>query len=226
MSKIPSITEQELLALNPCALDQTFLSRLTACAEETYAGLSDEETAFESELRAIRPRDVQASFLETLHSSIADVPFAVDEKIVLFNKSNQSSRSAAKTGGRSNIFRFNIAAAAAVALLGSLAALMMPGNANLDAPSASTSTENETIPAFVSPTPPNIAPVTNIAPAGYNRTLVGTSDEGVIWQSDTKPFRVLRHTFNDSFTTEGEHGESIQKEQPHVEYSLIPEKVD
>jgi len=220
MSKIPSITEQELLALNPCGLDKTFLSRLTACAEETFTALSVEETGFETQLRAIRPRNIQSSLLDTLHGKIGDAPFAVDEKIVLFNKSNPRPRAASKPGRASNIFRFNLAAAAAVALLGSLTALMLPGNAPSAGSSASSSTETDKI------TPMVVPAASNIAPAAYNRTLVGTSDEGVIWQTDTKPFRVLRHTFTDRITTADENGEAIEKQQPHIEYSIIPEKVD
>jgi len=219
MSKTPTITEQELQRLNPCGLDNAFLSRLAACAEDTFTKLSSEEIAFEISLRSVRPRNIQSTLMDTLHAGIADAPFAVDEKIVLFNISNKGKTAASKQGKTSNTIRFNLAAAAAVALLGSLAALMLPEKAPSDVPTASSETPVESfVPLATSPS--------NVAPAGYNRTLVGTSDEGVIWKNETQPFRVLRHTFSDRITTAGANGEPVQKEQPHIEYSLIPEKVD
>jgi len=219
MSKTPSITEQELQGLNPCGLDDAFLSRLAACAEDGFTKLSAEETAYENSLRSVRPRNIQSALLETLHGRTGDAPFAVDEKIVLFNKSNKAKTAASKQAKAPNIIRFNLAAAAAVALLGSLAALMLPDKTPSDVPTASSETPVESfVPLATSPS--------NVAPAGYNRTLVGTSDEGVIWKNETQPFRVLRHTFSDRITTAGENGEPVQKEQPHIEYSLIPEKVD
>lgn len=221
MSNIPSITEQEFLTLNPCGLNETFLSRLTACAEETFTELSEEETGFEDQLRSIRPRNTQFSLLQSLHGKIGDLPFAVDEKIVLFNKSNSRPLADSKRGRASNIFGFNLAAAAAVALLGSIAALMLPGNVPANSLSASSTPEAKKIELLTAP-----VVASNIAPAAYNQTLVETSDEGVIWQTHTKPLRVLRHTFNDNFTTADENGGAIEQQQPHVEYSLIPEKVD
>ena len=224
MSKIPSITEQELLGLNPCGLDEKFLSRLAACAEETFTELSAKEIAFENQLREIRPRKAQATLVASLAEAIGDAPFAVDEKIVLFNKANQAKPTATKSGKTSNIFRFNIAAAAAVALLGSVAALMLPNNSPAESPTASagSSTENMASTAFV----PRILPQTNFAPASYERDLNNTSDEGVIWQGNNQPYRVLLHTFTDRMTSENGNGGTIRMEKPSYQYTLIPEKVD
>lgn len=219
MSKTPSITEQELQGLSPCGLDKAFLSRLAACAGETFTTLSDEEIELEGMLRSIRPRTIRSGLKEDLRATIGDAPFSVDGTIVLFNKSNQASPASSKPRTISNIFRFNIAAAAAVALLGSIAALMVPNNAATADPVVSAAPDIERI-VPLAPVP------SNFAPAGNNRTLSETIDEGVIWKNETQPLRVLRHTFSDRFTTEGENGETIQEDQPHTEYSLIPEKVD
>lgn len=211
MSKIPSITEQELQGLNPCGLEKSFLSRLAACAEDTFTELSSAEITFEDKLRGIRPRNIKADLMESLRVAIGDAPFSVDEKIVLFNKSTQASSTASKPRRVSDILRFNLAAAAAVALLGSLAALMVPDNAATGDPVASATPEIE-----------NIVPLTpapsNFRAAGYKqRTLNETSNEGVIWKSETEPLRVLRHTFKDRITTENKKGETSQMEQPHIE---------
>ncbi len=225
MSKIPSITEQELRGLSPCGLDEKFLLRLEACAEETFAELTGAELEFESTLRGIRPRGVQSALVSSLTETIGDTPFAVDEKIVLFNKPNQAGQSAGKGGTAKNLIRFNIAAAAAVAILGSVAALMIPTDRppeNTAEAVQETEAENVSSGFFV----PKVLPQTNFAPASFERGLSGTSDEGVLWRDANRPYRVLLHTFTDRLTAESENGETIQMEQPSYEYSLVPEKVD
>lgn len=218
MSTIPSPTEQALQALIPAALGEEFLARLIACAEETDTALSEEEIRTETQLRSLEPRAIPSLLQTKLGEAIADTPFAVDEKIVLFHKSSTRRLSETSKKSRNNIIRFNIAAAAAVALLGSFAAVMLPQN-KTDQSGADNSVSIE---RFVPIAPSN----SNVAPASYNRTLVGTRDEGVIWQNKTQPYRVLSHTYRDRIITENRNGEVIEKEQPHVEYSLIPEKVD
>lgn len=217
MSKIPSPTEQALGALQPAGLDDAFLSRLTACAEQTDAVLSGDEILFGAQLQKIQPRGISAAMNAELMAAIGDLPFAVDEKIVLFNKSKLASpRSGGKTG---NIFRFNIAAAAAVAILGSIAALMLPDN------SVEKSNTVASSPSVESVTPP-VSLSSNFAPASYNRNLSNTQDEGVVWQNPNQPHRVLRLSYTDKVTMKNEKGEMIQVEQPRTEYVLIPEKID
>ncbi len=220
MSKPPNITEQELKGLNPCGLDEEFLSRLAACAEDTFTDLTASELEFEAKLRAIRPRAIPAALDEKLQDAISNTPFAVDGKIVLFHKSNKGKTSGSKTGRLPSIVRFNVAAAAAVALLGSLAALMLPANRQKqESPTAANTVEVLPSPAF--PSAPS-----NFAPASYNRNLTETRDEGVIWQNNMQPHRVLRLKYIDLVTGKNSKGESIEIEQPRYEYVLIPEKVD
>lgn len=218
MSEIPTITELELKSLVPAELDGGYLARLTACAEETYARVSGVEAAFENQLRAMRPARVPAVELDRLLGKIGDTPFAVNEKIVLFNKANAARAGASERGGFRKILRFDIAAAAAVALLGSMAALMLPTDGGAGGPSASGRESAEGSSSLaVSPS--------HIAPVSRNRIFTGTVDEGVVWQSETQPLRVLRHTFNDRVTRGGDGG-VVSEDLPHVEYSLVPEKVD
>lgn len=222
MSKIPSILERELKSMRPRELDQAFLSRLTACAEESFTSLSEEETDFESQLRAIAPRNAQASLQAKLLDSIGDAPFSVDEKIVLFNRSRQAPTQAAPAK-RNKIIRLNFAAAAAVALLGALTALMLPTANPGAAPLAVASAETGNI----VPAPPHSSP--NTAPAvfnRYNRNLTETSDEGVFWHTENQPYRVYRQSYTDRVTQENAAGETIERKQPHIEHVLIPEKID
>jgi hypothetical protein len=219
MPKIPSITEQELQNLAPSGLDEDFLSRLTACAEGTAESLSDDELDFENHLRSIQPRKIPAGFQSKLMEAVGDAPFPVDGTIVLFNK----AAAATDSGKPRRFLRFNIAAAAAVALLGSIAAFMVPGEpaGNLGADAGSPK-DPIVAPAII----PNSPEASNFAPASFNRNLSETRDEGVIWRGKNQPHRVLRLTYMDQVTVKGADGKSVLVEQPRVEYVIIPEKID
>lgn len=218
MSKIPSPIEQALQAFKPAGLDDAFLDRLTACAEDTNAIFSAEQCGFESRLRAIAPRPVPAVIHSKLMEAIGDTAFHVDEKIVLFNKSS-ALVGKVKGGKKNKILRFNLAAAAAVALLGSLAAIMMPGADAVKRNSADNSVENQSmsVPSALS---------SNFAPASFNNSLSDTRDEGVVWRDGKQPHRVMRFIYMDKVTMKNNKGETIQVEQPRYEYVLVPEKID
>jgi hypothetical protein len=65
-----------------------------------------------------------------------------------------------------------------------------------------------------------------VAPAGFQRNLSETRDEGVVWRGKNQPHRVLRLTYMDKVTVTGADGNPVIKEQPRVEYVIIPEKID
>ncbi len=214
MSRIPTITEQRLSNLNPAGLDGDFLARLTACAEGTNANLSEDEAAFENRLRAIRPRTIPSNLHTTLLATLDGSPFAVDEKIVLFHKSAVGSVGTDKSR---NTFRFNLAAAAAVALLGSIAAFMVPTENDKDR-SADTGAAAGSFSAPLSPAPSLLAPI--------SRNLSDTRDEGVVWRGKNQPHRVLRLTYMDQVTVMDAEGNPATEQRPRVEYVIIPEKID
>lgn len=214
MSKIPTIAEQKLANLQPNKLDEDFMSRLLASTDDSQTELTDAERQFETSLRKFSPPKLSSSFDSKLIGILNDTPFHVDEKIVLFHKS--TSRASATP---SKFRRFNIAAAAAVALLGSLAAWITP------APNSDTV---EIAPARViqNTSPLTTSAPSSFAPAGFNRSLNGTRDEGVIWNPSNRPHRVMRFTYTERVTMKNEKGELIQVERPRVEYVVIPEKLD
>lgn len=216
MSKIPTITERELSNLNPTGLDDDFLSRLTACAEGTHVQLFDEEAAFEARLRALRPRSIPNALRSSLLDALGDTPFAVDDKILLFNK---PSNGASVTGQKKSALRFNIAAAAAVALLGSLAALMVPAETK-HVQTAVTGDKSESL------SPPFTTAPSMIAPASFNRNPSETRDEGVIWRGKNQPHRVLRMTYMEKVTVLDAAGNPAIVEKPRFEYVIVPEKID
>lgn len=219
MSKIPSIFEQELRNQAPARLDAAFLDRLTACAEGTQTEMPEEDARFAAGLAAVSPRAIPSAMQASLLEAIGETPFALDGKIVLFNK--RSKQRAAKV----RTFRsFNLAAAAAVALLGSLAALMIPAGkdretASIPGPVSSPRLSNNN---------PHVVTAANsgFVPASFGRNLSETRDEGVIWRGNNQPHRVLRLTYLDKVTMKNANGESIQMEKPRYEYVLIPERVD
>jgi hypothetical protein len=217
MSRIPTITELELGNLHPTGLDEDFLARLTACADGTDVNLSEDEAAFETRLRALRPRTVPAALQTSLLHALGDAPFAVDGKIVLFNKPS-SATVAAET--KRSAFRFNVAAAAAVALLGSLAAFMVPAGTGKDGVAE---TAGAPVPVIA---PAAVAAPPNIAPAGFSASPSETRDEGVIWRGKNQPHRVLRHTYMDEVLTMDSDGNPVTERRPRVEYEIIPEKID
>jgi hypothetical protein len=212
MSKIPTINEQRLANLNPTGIDEDFLSRLTASAEGIYADLSEDEAAFESKLRAIRPTTIPPGLSTLLLDTLGDTPFAVDGKIVLFNKAASGVFAAGKP---KRSFTSSLAAAAAVALLGAIAAFMVP----TDAPDVQVNTEDVSTP-YKAPTSSPVAPV------GFQRNLSDTRDEGVVWRGKNQPHRVLRLTYTDHVTVKDADGNPVRIERPRVEYMIIPEKID
>lgn len=213
MPKIPTIFEQELRNQAPTRFDGAFLDRLTACAEGSLADMPKEDVEFAAIISSIKPRAISSALNSSLMNTIGETPFAVDEKIVMFNRQ-------AKPGiARPRIFRhFNIAAAAAVALLGALTAFMIPGGKNNENGNfqASNSNHVSTIPA----TNPHLAP------ASFGHNLSETRDAGVIWRGKNQPHRVIRLTYADMVTMKNEKGESYQVERPRYEYVIIPEKID
>lgn len=216
MSRIPTITEQQLGNLNPAGIDGDFLARLTASAEGTLTNLSEDEAAFEHQLRSIRPKAIPANLSASLLEALGDTPFAVDEKIVLFNKPSAGTVGAGK--GR-NAFRFNLAAAAAVALLGSIAAFIVPAD--------TAKYQSAYIPDLAEPVITPVAPATSlVAPAGFQRDLSDTRDEGVVWRGKNEPHRVFRRAYTERLTVRDANGNPISTARPRVEYVLIPEKID
>jgi hypothetical protein len=218
MPKIPTIAEQQLANLQPGKLDDDFVSRLLASTEGSLTELTAEEIQFENSLRKFAPRNISASQGSALLAILDNTPFHVDEKIVLFHKSTSRVEKPS-----SKLRRFNLAAAAAVALLGSLAAWITP---NQESTSVNNTPERRiespviNSPVINSPTP------NSFAPAAFNRNLSDSRDEGVIWNQANRPHRVLRFTYMDRVTLKNDKGETIQVQQPREEYVIIPEKID
>ncbi len=209
MTPDPPSLEAELRELRAVALDEAFLARLEASAEETWTELSQQEVRFETLLRTTSPAKLEPSFLADLESVLRAAPFPMDAKIVPFPKA-----AAIEPAQRS---RPMWSAAAAVALIGAASALLMPADKNPQAtlrPLAATSA------------PVKSPPGGGFVPAGFNRDLSEVHDEGVIWKSNNQPHSVVRVVYKDLVTLKDAHGRTVQVEQPRIEYMLVPAKAD
>jgi hypothetical protein len=209
MSLDPASLDSDLRRLRPATLDERLLERLDACTEGNWTELSAAELAFEQRLRGQAPAALPASLMDSLVMTLSDVRFANEEKIVRFPHKEASSP-------RNN--RGWWGAAAAVALTGAVTALMVPVKKQDPGPVA----------AF--PHDPKITRPANagspLLPAGFKRGLSEARDEGVIWQPDHRPHRVLKVVYQDRVTLKDAAGATYQVEQPRVEYILVPARTD
>jgi hypothetical protein len=90
--------------------------------------------------------------------------------------------------------------------------------------------KHEPGPVAAAPQPPKIThPSSNgspLIPASFKRGLSEASDQGVIWQQDNQPHRVVKVVYQDRVTLRDASGATYQVEQPRVEYILLPTRID
>jgi hypothetical protein len=200
--------ETALKGLQASPLDEATLDRLEAVADGTLTTLNPEEIRFENRLREVKPTPLSADFMAQLEAIVHEVPFSLDEKIVLFPKASQTLRKSPKR-------RAPWAAAAAVALIGAASALLIP---NGKAP-------QNTIALATPPASEGISNA-NLVPASFNRGVSEVHDEGVVWKSDSQPHRVVRVVYKDLINCKDAQGRLFQVERPRVEYLLVPARAD
>lgn len=200
--------ESRLRDLRPADLDGALLDRLVQAADDSLQTTDAAHRPVEAAASRLEPSALNESLLSRLGKVVENVPFPVDEKVVLFPRG-----SAAQTeGGKSR--RSWLAAAAAVALAGGLAALMISPEKD-----GSGTQVAKTIPAR------QIDPGAFV-PASFNSGVSDTDDLGVMWSDNRKPMRVVRVTYMDTVTFVNEKGDRLQREVPRVEYLMVPEKID
>ena len=204
--------EQALRDLDPAALDQGFLARLGAAAEGHLVILTEAEIRFEKSLAGHVPAVLSPEFMRSLESVVAGVQFPVNNKIVLFPKTAPLQK---RPAARRN--RPMWAAAAAVALIGGSAALLLPERA----PGNSTLARNPS-----TTTAPSTSGPSNYTPYVFNTGFSDARDEGVSWHQADKPHRVVRVTYIDRITMKNAKGETFVVERPRTEVMLVPEKMD
>lgn len=210
--------ERTLRGLQPASLEQDFLERLEAAAEGQLVALDESELRFERALRSHTPSVLDGAFLEQLEKVVADVPFPMNEKIVLFPKTAPLTRPAASQ----KINRPMWAAAAAVALIGATTALLVPGRA----PSSTGRQVAERNQSGATRQSPLAQDSSSYSPYIMKTEFSDAKDEGVSWHQANQPHRVLRTNYIDRYTMKTQDGRTVVVEQPRTEYILVPEKMD
>jgi|GEM_PF-498688 len=206
--------EKALRGLDPTALDQDFLARLEAAADDQLVVLTADELRFEKDLFGHAPASLSADFMKRMEKLVVDVPFPVNGKIVLFPKT-APLRTATRKGNRPMW-----AAAAAVAIIGAATALLMPDRS--PTPAGATAGQDSPAPAVQSPSQPS----SNYTPYVMNTGFSDAKDEGVAWHQSGTPHRVLKLTYIDKVTLRNAEGKTVVVEQPRTEYIFVPEKMD
>ncbi len=200
--------ETKLHALRPAAPGNELAARLADISRQPAAA----DPALEAALRAMRPTrlsaDLTASILQrTTGSQPAVIPFPA----------------AAKSPARA-WNRYMLPVAAAVALLGAAAALLVPTSGNRPGNTVAGNPTPADPPAI------RLAPHNNgnsaFVPAGFGTDLTQAKDEGVVWQGPNQARRVVKVIYRDRGFYITPDGRKVEVEVPRVEYILVPEKLD
>jgi hypothetical protein len=201
--------ETALQQLQPGPLSATLLARLDAAAAGTSSILSHRELELENELLRYTPAPLSAGLLDQFAELTAGIPFPQSRNIVGF----PHRAAAAKRQTQRPLW----AAAAAVALLGALTAWMMPPGRAAHGSLANTARYS-----------PMISPMaaSKVVSASFNRGLSDVRDEGVIWDHQQNPHRVMKTTYLDRVTVKNAQGGFTEVEQPRVEYMVVPDRID
>lgn len=212
--------EKLLESLQPSSLSPQLLERLERCA--TQAPEVDASFAsIEKQCQALSPRALSPESLDRLLGVVQNVPFALDEKVVLFPGQGKNARS---TPQRVSPLR-RYWAAAAVATMGGLAALFSPP-ITLD-----------TVSAVADPSPSpmlgkpfagqsNSTSQSGIVATSFGSGIERAEDEGVIWTQDRQPCRVLRFQYQDRVLVRDKNGVDRMLFMPREELYVVPEKCD
>ena len=208
MSSDPTSIEADLRRLRAAGLDASLLDRLDACADGTWAELDPVEIHYEKRLLSVTPAKLPPALMASLEATLRDTPFSNNQIIVPFPQGKAAAP---------HKHRGWWGAAAAVALTGAVTALLVPMNQDTG--------KTAEAPPNRSHAPTSITGG-ELVPAGFNRGLSEASDQGVIWQSNKQPHRVLRVVYKDRVTLKDAAGRTYQVEQPRVEYILVPAKTD
>jgi len=219
-----SSLESALRCLRPAALDESLLARLEACTrDDDRTALNPAAASLARRLQQCAPASLPPELMASLEATVRDVPFPGTGNIVPFPQSLTTAP---------RHYRGWWQTAAAVAVIGAVSALFMPtGHHNTQTTANTTAnTTAKTATAATDPSPlhPTLSPRTNnqLVPAGFNRSLAETHDEGLIWQSNQQPQRVLKVVYMDQVTLKDTAGRTYQVEQPRVEYILVPANPD
>ena len=214
MEKNRKELEQLLQSWQPSGLSERTLERL----EQAMTGsilVDSSWQVLESQLHDLRPRQLKVSSMESLVTMVRDIPFALDQKVVLF----PGARKVMPPSSPAHRGWLRVAAMAAMAAIGALAALWAPvANNNPVIVNAAPQNTGSQAPA--------IASANGIVATSFGTGVERAADEGVIWTPDHQPKRVLRFQYQDRVLVRDKNGVDRMLFIPREELFVVPEKVD
>ncbi|MBK1853920.1 hypothetical protein JO972_03035 [Verrucomicrobiaceae bacterium 5K15] len=238
--------EAQLAALVPCSLSVETTLRVEDAMHAAIEEKHDEELqSLESHLGQLAPAGMSADLVTRMAEAMDRwheyVP--LEEKLVPFGDHDEPlSEPAAETivpMRRKSSSYGMYAAAAAVALLGAAAALVMP---HMNQPAANAVIADAGSAADLAPTP-KASPVIDsgnlhsvdvstapreawVEPGSLSHDITNTIDAGVMITRDNVPHRSIRIEYVDRVKLIDEDGREIQIDRPGVQYMLIPVKTN
>lgn len=223
-SLVPSAMPGELVARVESAIDHSLID---AAVEMNDAELGDLETHLGQLAPAGLSGDVLSRMVRAMDRWHEFVP--VEEKVVPFGASKQPSADQEQTKQKSANYSM-YAAAAAVALLGAVAALVMPqlnqtntvaiaGENTQPSQDVSSSDDLGNIHAVDVKNAPRDA---WLVPDSLSHKVTNTRDTGILMTRDNVPHRSIRIDYTDQIKVLDEDGREIEITRPGVQYVLIP----
>ena len=233
--------EAELTALVPSAMPEEFVSRMDAMFDhpmiDAAVDMHDAELKnLEEHLELLSPAgmssDVLTRMTEAMERWHEHIP--LEEKLVPFGQVADPESISQKRSKKTNHVNM-YGAAAAVAMLGVVAALVAPNfSKGKTSPVVSTSVENfdqsgnPNLAGISTPSDLKTVEVSNaprdawLVPGSLTHDVTDTSDAGVLMTSDNIPHRSIRIDYIDRIKVLDEDGREIEINRPGVQYMLIP----
>jgi len=219
--------EAALKNLRPESFSAAYLDRLTTAiegrAQTTAPGLQQVERA----LAGLMPVALSTGLSDKCLETVTRVPFPVDEKVVLFP--GKSQRQEQKAPARRSWWTG--AAAAAVAVAGAFSATFVGGGGHPAintvasnsptlsiSPNASANTDSV---LYSSPAAPG-----SFVPASTHTGVQDAQDEGVVWNQQGAPIRMVKVTYMETVKLKDKDGKMVEVRRPREGYIAVPEKVD
>ena len=228
--------EAQLALLVPSAIPRDLIDRVNAEVDlpmiDAAMNVDDSELVdLEERLGTLSPSslspDVLTRIAEAMDKWHEHVP--VEEKVVPFNQLEEAAPKQ-QIERPSKLANFRMySAAAAVALLGALAAVVLPTWENEATPTVATTDSvesfNNTSLPVQSASRVNISTEASnawLVPDSLSHKVTHTSDAGVIMSHDNIPHRSIRIDYVDGIKVLDEDGREIEINRPGVQYMLIP----
>jgi hypothetical protein len=196
--------EDLLRSMQPRSLSDGLKNRIDIAVHHAHT-----QDPLHQAISSTRPSPLPADLARRLEESLSRIPHPDTRKVVHFPALREQPAHPAWR---------KLAAVAAVALLGSASAFLIP-NKPPGAPIAQTPppARSAAVPTFNAE---------SLVPAGYRRGLSEAKDEGIVWQPQYGPHRRLKLVYRELVTLRDASGRVYQVERPRVEYVLVPAKVD